>query len=160
VLDHEFRLLEKPVGRAAFVVAGARKVQPSHEDAAVGRAPDVQFGLVDVELLEPEVPERSRRQRRQHPRQAQRRPSLRVQQDHVREFEGRDQAFTDRRNAADAHGYPQNPPGFDFQVGAKLSDSGHNPDMKRSPGERQDQPDGQQKPQKRFRDGGISLQRT
>ena len=155
-----FSLTEEPVGGATVARVGLGEVQARDVNAAVGRAPDVRLGPVDHELRESEVPQRPRRQRRNHARQPQRLASLRIQQHHIGQFERRDQSAALRADAADAHGHAQHPSGLDFQVGAKLSDSGHNPSMKRSPRERQQEPRSGEKPQNPLRDGGGCLQQT
>ena len=159
VADDELALAEEPVGGPAIAV-DAGKVEPGNEDASVRGAPHVQFRAVDVQLVESQVPQGTRRKRRLHTRQAQRGAPLRIEQNHVAQLEGWNQAFAAGGDAADAHRYPQDPAGLDFQRGAKLTDSRHNPAVKRSPRQHQHQPCRQEKPQRPFRDSGVSFQRT
>ena len=158
--DEKFGLAEKPVGGAAVPLVRLRKVEACDVDMAIGGTPDVDFGLVDHELVEPQVPQRPGCQCRDDPRQPERLAALRVHQHHVGQLERRDQTAAARSHAADAHGHAKHPSGLDFQVGAKLADSGHNPAMERSPRECKHQPRGGQQPQNPLRDGGGCLQQT
>ena len=124
--DGEFRLAEEPVCAIAAGVGGAGEVEAGDEHPAIGGAPDVQPRLVDVQLLEAQVPQRARRQRADHQRQPQRLAPLWIQQDHVLEGEGGDQAFAAGGDVADAHRYPQDLAGAQFHRGAQVADSRHN----------------------------------
>jgi hypothetical protein len=153
-------LAEEPVGGAAVTGVGLGKVEAGNVNPAVRRPPDVEFGPVDHQLFEAEVPQRPRRESRDHARQPQRLASVRIEQDHVRQLERRDRPVTVRGHAADPDRHAEHSRDLDFQVGAKLSDSGHNPAMQRSPQEGQHQPGGGEKPQDPLREAGGRLQQT
>jgi len=145
--DHEFALAEEPVGRTPLVGAGAGEIEPGDEDAALPGAPDLQLGRIDIELLEAEIPDRTRRQRADHQRQAQGLAALRIEQHHVAQGEGGHQALAARADRADAHRHAQHPARANFQLGAQVADSRHNDSMQPAPSHRQQQRCREQQPQ-------------
>ncbi len=148
IAHHHLGLGEQPVGGAGIAGRGRRKRQPGDENAPVGGAADIEFGALDVQLLEAQAPQRARRQGQDHARQAQRGAALRIEQGHVAELDRRDQPLAARRDRADAHRYPQRARGQGFQRSAKLPDTRHNPAVKRAPAEGQHQCQRQQQTQR------------
>ncbi len=146
--DDEFRLRKKPVGRRAVARPLVGQFQPRQQDAPFVRAPDVQLGALDVQLLEAKIPQRPGRNRQHHARQAQRLAPLGVEQGHISELHGRDQALGARRHRAQPHRYPQGPRGLLLQLRTVISDTRHNPAMQRPPGHRHQQCHPQQQPQR------------
>jgi hypothetical protein len=56
--NDKFGLRKKPVGSDAAVVAGLQDIQPGHINFSIRGTADVQFGLVYVDLLEAQMPQR------------------------------------------------------------------------------------------------------
>jgi hypothetical protein len=147
VVNDELGLRKEPVERLRVVAGRAGEIQPTDQDPPVRGAAHVQLGLVDVQLLEPELHHRARRQRGQHARQPQRHAAGGIEQGDVAQLERRDHASGLRADDADAHGHTQRPAGLHFQQRAKLVDSRHNPPVQSTPGQPQQQPCTQQQPQ-------------
>ena len=129
-----------------------RDIESAHMDFSVGRAPDVELGLVDIQLLKAQTQQRRGRQCPQNARQAQGFAPLRVQQRHVVQFKGRDQALRMRADAANANGHPQDLAGLYLKPRTKFSDSRHNPAMQHEPAQAKEQPDRHHQPQQETHD--------
>ena len=158
--DHHLALREQPVGGRIAVARALRHGQPGHKDTAIGRAANVQVGRGDVQLLKPPVQQRPGRQRHHHPGQAQGGAAFAVEQGHVHQFNRRDQPFRSGRYVANANRHTQCLRGTRLDLGAKLTDSRHNPAMKGTPGHGQQQPEGHQQPQRPPRKPGHDLEQT
>ena len=145
--DEQFGLGEKPVCRRTIVSPRTGQLQPGQQNAPLWRAPDVQLGPFDIQLLEAEIPERARRHRQHHARQAQGLAPFGVKQRHIPQLDGGNQPFGTRLDGAQPHGNPQGLAGLRFQLRTVIADSRHNPAVKRPPGRRQQQAHGQQQTQ-------------
>ena len=150
--DGDFLLRKQPVGRAAVAAAVVGRVAAErharHEDAPARIAPHIQLRAFQIQLLEAELEQRSRRNGRDHARQAQRLAALGVEQGDILQLDGGNQPVRAGGQRADAHGNPQSPHGPGFQRRTEISDSRHNPAMKHAPSGCQQQPEGQQQPQR------------
>ena len=107
--DHEFGLREQTVQKPVVGLRALGQVEPGHGPLAVGSAAHVERRPVDIELVELQRQHRARRQREEHPRQAQGLASLAIEQAHVEQLERRQQAGGIGRDALDAHRHPQRP---------------------------------------------------
>ena len=147
IADDEFMLGEEPVGdRRIGVLRRLDQWQPGHIDASVGAAPHFQSRLVDEKLIEVQAKQRTRRQRSEHPGQAQGLATLRIEQAHVTQLEGRHHPAGTRLDLADAHWHPECTGGHGLQPRAEVGDSRHNEIMHRHPCKQQQDQRRQQKP--------------
>ena len=107
ITHDEFHLREKPVrhravaGRAVF-----GHFKPADKDFSVGSAPDIELGPLDHQLLKAQPPQRSRRQRTHHARQAYRFAPLAVEQRDVIQLERGHRTQRTASDLADANRYP------------------------------------------------------
>ena len=128
-LDDQFALAEKPVGGARLAAGVGRHVESG--DMQLPRYVETDFELraFDVELLEVELQERSRRYARNHTQQAQCVTLLGVLQHHVTQLESGKQPVRLRSDGTDANRYPDGPAGLRLQCTTVLADSRHNPSV-------------------------------
>ena len=103
----ELHLREKPVRHGAVAgIAVFGHFEPADKDFSVSGAPDIQLGPLDHQLLEAQPPQRSRRQRTHHARQADRFAPLAVEQRDVIQLERGHRAQRTAGDLADANRYP------------------------------------------------------
>ena len=136
-------LLEEPVGGgAAMAAVGAAEIEAGDEDAAARVTAHIELGAVDQQLLEAQFERQqgTRRNRREHAWQAQRRLLPRVEQQHLLQLERRHPATGPNLDPADAHRHAEHPAGLRLERAAPLLDVGQNPPMKSQPGDQQQAP--------------------
>ncbi|WP_343231025.1 hypothetical protein [Variovorax sp. WS11] len=125
--DHELALAEEPVGPAAFAGGVGVHAEAGHVQLAGGIASHFHRGILDVELLEVQAPQRARRDAGHHPCQAQGLALLGVVQHHFAQLEARKQGTALGRDGADAHRYPDGLAGLRLERATVVADSRHNP---------------------------------
>ena len=133
IANDEFRLRKEPVRGRAVTAASAGKIQTGNRDLSVLRAPDVQMGQVNVELLKLEGQGRLWRQCGQHTRQAKGLASHGVEQFHVAQLERGNHATRLRADGTDRDRHAEHPRGLRFKLRAKIANSRHNQPMQRTP---------------------------
>ena len=138
--DHELALVEEPVGdRIAFAAEFTADVDPGNEDAPVRITPQLELRTVDQQLLEAQLEreQRARRDRCEHPRQAERGALLGVEHGHVAQLQRRHPATRSHLDVADSHRNPERPAGPLGDRLTPLLDVGQNRPVQGQPGDQQ-----------------------
>ena len=138
---HKLGLREKPVEHGTVAgIAVFRNLQSPDKDFSVGGAPDIELGLLEHQLLKAQSPQRRRRQCAHHARQTHGFAPLRIQQDHVTQFECGHRAQRTTGNLANANGHTERLAGLLLQARTKLGNSRHNPAVEYEPTQAKEQP--------------------
>jgi len=86
---HHLALAEQPVRGGIVLAARGAQCQTGHQPLAVGRVADVQFGVIEHQLFQPQVQHRAHADGHHHARQGEGGPPFAVQQPDLPQLERR-----------------------------------------------------------------------